>query len=231
MSPRVLPLSSRSFERSIGLSIAVVVHIVALIGLLSYAPVRRTVAAAAPAVVAYLIAAEVPARVDPPTPTRKPMPTPSKSTAKASVRKPVEPSPIPPISSETPTPLQAVVPELVMPSPPAEATAAVAPIPPAAAAPSPVTPPSFNAAYLDNPAPAYPTLARRAGEQGRVLLRVRVSAGGTAEVVEIHSSSNSPRLDNAALETVKRWRFVPARQGDVATAAWVLVPINFTLES
>ena len=33
-----------------------------------------------------------------------------------------------------------------------------------------------------------------------------------------------------AIDTVKRWRFVPARQGDRAVAAWVLVPITFSLE-
>ena len=225
-----MPSSSGSFERSIGLSIALVVHIVALTALLTYAPVRRTVSAAAPAVVAYLIASEVPARVAPPTPMRKPVPLPSRSAAKPRVRTPFELSPVPPVSSDMPAPLQMVVPDLAMPSQPNEAKAEVAPNP-SAAAPSPVTPPSFNAAYLDNPAPAYPALARRAGEQGRVLLRVLVSAGGTAEVVEIHTSSSSPRLDSAALETVKRWRFVPARQGDVRVAAWVLVPINFTLES
>ncbi len=57
------------------------------------------------------------------------------------------------------------------------------------------------------------------------------TAAGRAETVDVRTSSGSPRLDNAALETVRRWRFVPARQGDHAVAAWVLVPINFTLEN
>ena len=37
-------------------------------------------------------------------------------------------------------------------------------------------PPNFNAAYLHNPAPHYPSVSKRLGEQGRVLLRVQVSA-------------------------------------------------------
>ena len=37
-------------------------------------------------------------------------------------------------------------------------------------------------------------------------------------------------LDEAALETVKKWKFTPARQGNVPVAAWVLVPIAFRLE-
>ena len=49
----------------------------------------------------------------------------------------------------------------------------------AAPAPAPVTvPPQFDAAYLRNPPPAYPALARRYREQGKVLLRVYVSAAG-----------------------------------------------------
>ena len=91
-------------------------------------------------------------------------------------------------------------------------------------------PPSFNANYLDNPPPAYPILSRRVGQQGKVLLRVFVNAGGTADKVEIRSSSGFDRLDEAALDAVRRWRFVPARQGDKPIAAWVLVPITFTLE-
>lgn len=67
------------------------------------------------------------------------------------------------------------------------------------------------------------------GEQGRVVLRVLVSSDGHAERVELRTSSGSPRLDDVALATVRRWKFVPARQGDQAVPAWVLVPISFTL--
>ena len=68
------------------------------------------------------------------------------------------------------------------------------------------------------------------GEQGRVFLRVLVAADGVAQQVELKTTSGSPRLDHAALDAVKRWRFVPARQGDQAVAAWVVVPISFSLE-
>jgi protein TonB len=37
------------------------------------------------------------------------------------------------------------------------------------------------------------------------------------------------RLDEAALVTVKKWRFVPARRGGEAVSAWVVVPIAFSL--
>jgi protein TonB len=98
------------------------------------------------------------------------------------------------------------------------------------AAEAPVTPPVFDAAYLDNPAPRYPPAAARLRESGRVLLLVSVSASGLPERVELARSSGSPRLDQAALETVRRWRFVPARQGDRSVAAQVTVPLVFRLE-
>lgn len=110
--------------------------------------------------------------------------------------------------------------------------AATAPAPPVALAkqPAPVVPPRFDAAYLNNPRPEYPRLARRMGEQGKVMLRVYVTATGSAQRVEIQTSSGSPRLDQAARAAVERWKFVPARHGDEPIAAWVLVPITFVLE-
>ena len=68
------------------------------------------------------------------------------------------------------------------------------------------------------------------GETGRVVLRVLVTAAGTPQQVELRTSSGSRRLDGAALEAVRRWKFIPARQGDTPVSAWVLVPILFTLE-
>ena len=62
------------------------------------------------------------------------------------------------------------------------------------------------------------------------MLRVLVSADGQPEQVDVRTSSGSPRLDTAALDTVRRWKFVPAKQGDRPIAAWVLVPISFRLE-
>jgi protein TonB len=47
--------------------------------------------------------------------------------------------------------------------------------------------------------------------------------------VTIATSSGVTRLDHAAVATVRRWRFVPAREGDRAVDAWVLVPVVFAL--
>lgn len=96
-------------------------------------------------------------------------------------------------------------------------------------APVSTTAPRFDAAYLNNPAPGYPSQARRMGEQGRVQLRVHVDTNGQAHDVQLATSSGSRALDEAAIQTVRQWRFVPARQGDTAVSAWVIVPIVFKL--
>lgn len=90
--------------------------------------------------------------------------------------------------------------------------------------------PRFDVDVLQNPKPPYPSLSRRLGEEGLVLLRVRVTETGEAGEVRILKSSGYPRLDEVSKDTVARWRFVPARRGTQVEAAWVQVPIDFTLK-
>ena len=90
--------------------------------------------------------------------------------------------------------------------------------------------PNFNAAYLNNPAPNYPAISRRLGEEGMVLLRVQVTADGAADTVELQTGSGSSRLDEAALEAVKKWQFVPAKRGEQSVSASVVVPVRFSIE-
>ncbi|HSH54050.1 MAG TPA: energy transducer TonB [Methylotenera sp.] len=94
-----------------------------------------------------------------------------------------------------------------------------------------IEPPKFGAAYLHNPAPSYPPLSRRLGEQGRVLLRVLVSSNGDADTVDLEDSSGFSKLDQAAIQAVKKWRFIPAKRSNQPISAYVLVPVKFSLES
>ncbi len=91
--------------------------------------------------------------------------------------------------------------------------------------------PSFGADYLHNPAPQYPNMARRKGEQGRVLLKVLVTLNGDAGNVSLVKSSGSTYLDEAAINAVKNWKFIPARSNNEAVSGYVTVPISFSLES
>ena len=87
----------------------------------------------------------------------------------------------------------------------------------------------YSADYLHNPKPIYPPLSRRLGEEGQVLLHVQVSADGEALQVNVKRSSGFKRLDQAAMDVVKRWQFVPAKQGNTAQVSWVDVPLQFSL--
>ena len=213
-------------SHGIAVAIVIAVHVAALWALWRYAPTRDSLIEVAP-LTFELLAPPAP-RVEPPTP-EPPRPI-------------VKPRPTLHIPTPS-TPAATVAPMLTTPPQPStESTAAAAPPAPRTppvdiatpkaeqAPPTPITPPRFDADYLRNPAPPYPVAARRHGEQGRVLLRVLVGENGDARDVEIKSSSGSELLDRTAQETVRRWKFVPARVGSDPVAAWVQVPIVFTLE-
>ncbi|MCL2891889.1 energy transducer TonB [Brenneria tiliae] len=143
---------------------------------------------------------------------------------------------LPPVVEKKPPPAAkkkvAVKKRQTAPKPPAEpkpASASTAPSP--AAAQAPLTPPLANADYLHNPAPAYPDVAISRGHEGTVLLNVQVRADGKVQTIRIQKSSGYPALDDAARDTVLRWSFVPARRGNQAVSGWVIVPIDFSLNS
>ena len=83
--------------------------------------------------------------------------------------------------------------------------------------------------YALNPPPVYPDLARRNGWSGEVLVRVAVAASGEVTSTGLETTSGHQVLDRAALDAVRRWRFVPARQGSRPLPGEVLVPVRFRL--
>lgn len=83
--------------------------------------------------------------------------------------------------------------------------------------------------YRENPEPEYPPLARRRQQEGTVILEVLVTSAGTVGGLAVHQSSGHSLLDEAALNGVKGWRFVPGRRGAAAVAMQVLVPVRFGL--
>ncbi|MDX9716609.1 MAG: energy transducer TonB [Thauera sp.] len=165
-----------------------------------------------------------PAPPPPPPPEPKPKPTPKpKPVAKKPTPKPVvrETPPATDAPTATSTPTEAAP----QPAPVASASASTR----SESTPA-LTQARYDAAYLNNPHPAYPMVSRRMREEGQVMLRVLVSAEGLPSRIELRTSSGSSRLDRAAQDAVARWRFVPARRGSAAVEAWVLVPIVFKLQ-
>jgi protein TonB len=147
-----------------------------------------------------------------------PLPEQPKPMPKAQKVKPVEKKT--PIAQ--PTPVQ---------NEPISEQAELAPSSPKATASEVVKPlVKAQADYLNNPKPSYPRLSKRMGEQGEVRLKVQVGATGDVLMVALVKSSGFERLDEAALNAVKDWKFKPAKQGDEPVSSWVEVPVKFILE-
>lgn len=161
-----------------------------------------------------------PTPVPAPTPTPKPVPAPQAEATTAPVDAPSATSPSRATGAAGPANAQAA---------PDDAPATARSGTGQAAAPAVVLP-SADADYLDNPSPSYPRLSKRLGEQGTVIVRVLISVDGRAELAELRRSSGFERLDQAALETVRRWRYVPGRVNGQPAALWFQVPIHFVLE-
>lgn len=106
------------------------------------------------------------------------------------------------------------------------AGAATGPASPADAGPLVILDP----AYREPPSPpSYPPRSVVLGQQGQVVVRAAIDPRGNPEDVVVWTSSGFPLLDKAAIDAVRRWRFMPASRGGAAVAAWVQVPVNFKL--
>lgn len=220
--------SSFDNARATAIGIAVLFHAAVIVGLLQLDSTRAVLRDAAPIMVSMI---PPPRRME--APPRKPEVARPKSIAKAPRMKPsaTPHASTPLLAAEVDRRTAIVAPEpaevVAPPTPPAPVAVVAPPAPPP---PAPLVPPSFNAAYLDNPKPVYPVAARRMEEQGTVMLRVYVSATGAPERVQVHSSSGSLRLDQAAKDAVQGWKFIPARRGQEPVPAWIAVPIVFSLK-
>ncbi|MCI0667730.1 MAG: energy transducer TonB [Methylococcaceae bacterium] len=167
----------------------------------------------------------------PPSPavTRSPVTPPPKKINKPKLKRAKKPKPV---AVKKESPIKRVEPEK-------QEAQSDAPAPPAPSNPiqgqtgpprnDVFTPASTNANYLNNPKPVYPRAARSRHWEGLVMLRVYVTADGHAGEVSVQRSSGHEVLDESALSAVRRWRFVPARRGDLVQASWATVPIEFVL--
>jgi protein TonB len=197
-----------------------------LLAVLLAAPAAPEPVALARPLTVSLIAAEHEAPQPQPRPEPKPVVKPAPPVLAAERPMPAaEPQPVAEIPEPVPEPAEPVA-EAPRPEPVLAETA-----PEPAPAPLPLTPPR-PAHYQTNPKPLYPPLSRRLGEAGTVQLDILVNPDGSVAQLVLAKSSGYPRLDRTAIETVQSsWKFEPARQGGKPVAAWVTVPIQFTLRS
>ena len=225
-SDRFAPAPGLSRNAVIILSV-VLFHAVALWALQT-GLLRRAAEIVIPAqVLAEFITPPAPEAKEPQPPVQPPpKPVPRQPVVRQQAPRPVaKPDPLP--APNAPMGVAEAVPAPVTETPP---TPAAPPAPPSPPAPPRIELPSSNAGYLNNPKPTYPAISRRLGEQGKVVLRVFIDAEGSPQQIEIRQSSGYERLDQQALDAVRRWRFVPGKRNGVPEAMWNIVPINFVLE-
>ena len=235
LSDRYAPSTGLSRNAVIALSV-VTLHVAALWALQS-GLMRKAAEIIIPAeVLSEFLTPQPPAPPAPPTPPAPPPPKPAPPKPSPTPPKPrvAKPTPAPepmPVAIADPTPAPAAPVGVVEPQPaakPVEAPVAAAPAPAAPPAPA-IVQPSSDASHLNNPKPVYPAVSKRLGEQGKIVLRVLIGADGIPQKVEIKQSSGFERLDEAAIATVQRWKFVPGKRNGVPEAMWNIVPINFVL--
>jgi protein TonB len=230
----VPPLSMRPFspsphgKRLVIVSAVVGMHVLGLWAMQSGLLARVVEIVVPVQVIADLIEAPQP-EIPPAPPPPAPRPEPVVKKPLPIVKPKPQPAPLPipaPVSAEP-----AVITAPAVPPPVAQAPAPAAePAPTPQPEPARIELPSSDADYLNNPRPPYPALSRRLGEQGKVLVRVYITAEGQATRAEIRTSSGYERLDQTALQTVQRWRYVPGKRNGVPEAMWFNVPISFVLE-
>ena len=155
---------------------------------------------------------------EPPPPKPQPVKKPPQSrqlVAEAPVLSPSEP--VAPPTAPDPEPIPDPEPVAVAPPPQMPA--------------GPITLSSeLSVACPELNAPAYPSLSRRLGEEGKRVLRVELDEVGRISAAHIINSSGFKRLDEAAVAAVKTWRCTPPQRNGQPVRAIALQPFNFVLQ-
>jgi protein TonB len=207
-------------QRRSMLAAIIAIHVAGAWGLMQVAAVREAVLEAAPMFVDLITPVAPPVPPAPPPPPRpqtiqrKPIPAPVIAAA---------PSPVP---SQFIVPTQPVERPLEAPTPNVPVAIEAPPAPPAPIAPPKLIPAS-SVEYLVPPALVYPRLSERAGERGRVMVRVFIDTAGLPQNVQISASSGYARLDEAAVAAVRKARFKPSPENGQPSSGWAVVPANF----
>ncbi|WP_174274320.1 energy transducer TonB [Sphingomonas bacterium] len=195
--------------------IVIAAHLAAIFALVQFDVVRIT--PKRPPLVVRLVPLDTP-------PPPKIAPPPQKEVVKLQTPIIAPPAIVPPPVTLAPPVLSAPV--AVKAAPVATTSAPAAPV---VAQAAPIMPPDASAANLGNVAPRYPVESRRSHEEGTVRLRVLISPEGRVEEVAVAKSSGFDRLDDAALDAVRKWRFRPGTQAGTPVEAVGFLSIPFKL--
>ncbi|MDP3684223.1 MAG: energy transducer TonB [Ignavibacteria bacterium] len=77
--------------------------------------------------------------------------------------------------------------------------------------------------------PVYPKLAKLAGIEGTVYLKLLISEKGNVEKAKVEQGVKD-MLDNSAIDAAKKASFSPAMLNNKAVKVWVILPVAFKLD-
>ncbi len=213
---------------STALTLSLVAHLLVAVGVGVYIAYTPSVTLAQLDLTSVELSfAEDEAEVAPPAPL-PPAPPPPPAPRPPDARPP-EPEPMPLPNLTPPTPESVSLPE-----PPPEPAQLPSPPPPS---PPPVAAPKQARVQVDKPPsprkairPDYPKESRQAGEEGDVVLEIRVTAKGRVDAVQVITSSGFSRLDEAAIRAAQSARFTPAQSDGRAVASTARLTLTFKLK-
>jgi len=219
-APSAHPAGHGCYQRRRGadpLAMAASLALVALVGgvFATMSPVFVKKQSDAPTVVTLMSLPDEPpaAEVAPPPPEAAP-PLPQS----------VVEAPLPIVQTvERPVIQAPALPVVADPAPPRPAP----PAPPAARGPENLG--EISARAISTKLPRYPAASRRGHEQGTVLLSVLVSTDGRVAEVSVARSSGFARLDKAALEAVREWRWSPVLRDGSPVMVRGMVSVGFDI--
>jgi len=81
---------------------------------------------------------------------------------------------------------------------------------------------------VKNPSPIYPEIARRAGVEGTVWVKIWVDKEGKAKKAQV-LKSDAELFNQAAIDAAMQWVFTPAVMNNGPVAVWVSIPFKFKL--
>ncbi|MFN3595369.1 MAG: TonB family protein [Thiobacillaceae bacterium] len=225
-----------AIERAAGLMLVLVAHAAALWGLWQH----RLIPSPPPAKTLFVNFIAPPAlerkvELMPPTPKARSStkPQPRQVVAAAPVVAPADHvAPAPQPAPTQPLPMQPTSPQPASPLPAPVNEAPTAPVAPPPA--MPVGPVALggelSVACPERTPPRYPSLSRRLGEEGTVVVHVELDEHGRVASARVVSSSGFVRLDEAALSAVKTWQCRPAERNGQPVRAVALQPFKFILQ-
>lgn len=155
-----------------------------------------------------------------------PAPPPAEVEPEVSI-KPVQPVMVaPPPIVRTPAPQPPVL--AVAPAPPPPQAVVVAPpAAPSAAPPAPIAVTDLSSTMIASRRPQIPYESRKARESGTVLILLTLALDGRVEQATLQKSSGFPRLDKAALDAVRHWRWSPTVRNGQPVQVRGVVNVDF----